>query len=268
MSNPAKAPGQQRHPEEATGLPPLWNKQTNVWYQWATEFCDYPGAAIGDHLGDLLRPADRVIDAGAGTGAFALWIAPRVQGVVAVDSQAACLAALGEAAAKAGLDNVATIAADWLDAAVEPADVTICAYAPGITRRRPGVLKLVAKTKRAGLILTPRLTITADNAVSQAARRLGVPRPSSCANGCREHGWLTGAGCDVDCRPIDHDLSQPVRDLDDAWAFFQYQTRAEDDLAPRAKKVLAELLQQRAGTWYIPIVRHSCLLTFRPANRA
>ena len=101
------------------------------------------GAAERDPLFARLRRATNrrstVLDVGAGPGRFSLALAPRVAGVVAVDSSSAMIALLTRRAKRLKLANVHGVVGPWPDAAadVAPASVSVCSY----------VLPLIADAK-------------------------------------------------------------------------------------------------------------------------
>ncbi len=80
---------------------------------------------------DLVLPAvdhgTTVLDVGAGAGRFAIPLAAAAGAVTAVDPTPALLALLREDAAAAGLTNLRIVESTWEDAAVEPADIVLCA---------------------------------------------------------------------------------------------------------------------------------------------
>src|SRR5229473_3370464 len=96
---------------------------------------------------------DTLLDVGAGTGRFAVRLAPQVRQVVAVDPSPAMLAELTRAAEKAGIRNVTTVEARWEDAQVAPAEVVICAHVVYPIRQiGPFIEKLDAHVGRDGLL--------------------------------------------------------------------------------------------------------------------
>jgi SAM-dependent methyltransferase len=72
--------------------------------------------------------ASSVIDAGAGTGRFALALAAGVAHVTAVDPSAAMLAMLRRDAERREITNVTAVEATWEDAGVAPADVAFSSF--------------------------------------------------------------------------------------------------------------------------------------------
>ena len=73
-------------------------------------------------------PADTAIDVGAGTGRFALALAPGVRHVTAIDPSAGMLAILRRDAEQAGARNVTAVRGTWEEAAPEVADVVFSAF--------------------------------------------------------------------------------------------------------------------------------------------
>ena len=99
------------------------------------------GTAERDPLFARLRRATNrrstVLDVGAGPGRFSLALAPRVAGVVAVDSSPAMIDIVARRARQLKLGNVQGVVGSWPDVQVAPASVSVCSY----------VLPLVADAK-------------------------------------------------------------------------------------------------------------------------
>ena len=133
----------------------------------------------------LRRAVDRhstVIDVGAGTGRFALALAPRVKSVVAVDPSRAMLGVLRRAARERGIGNVRCVESRWEDVAVdaagglEPADVVICSYVlPLIAEAEPFLAGMDAAGK--GRAFVSMNAMSADALVDPFWRHFhGAPR--------------------------------------------------------------------------------------------
>jgi SAM-dependent methyltransferase len=75
-----------------------------------------------------LRPTDRVLDIGAGTGRYLPTLAATVREVIAVEPSAAMRAELEQVIADKGLRNVSVLAERWPPAASISADVAISAH--------------------------------------------------------------------------------------------------------------------------------------------
>jgi len=70
-----------------------------------------------------------VLDVGAGTGRFALGLAPQVQRVIAVEPNSTMLSFLQRDAAQQGIDNIECVNMTWEEAPTDlRADVVICSH--------------------------------------------------------------------------------------------------------------------------------------------
>lgn len=76
-----------------------------------------------------IAPQDRVLDVGAGTGRFALALAPHVRQVTALEPNAAMLGYLRAEIEASGIENIVTMQSRWEDAPAElRADILICSH--------------------------------------------------------------------------------------------------------------------------------------------
>lgn len=97
----------------------------------------------------LAGDSSTAIDAGAGTGRYALALARGVRHVTAVDPSAAMLAVLRRGAEEHGVTNVTTVEARWEDADVAPADVAFSSFVVTLVpEARPFLEKLDAAARR------------------------------------------------------------------------------------------------------------------------
>jgi len=108
-----------------------WDKRVHEWHSHVTS-----GAAFEQVLSRLIaasapQPGDSCVDLGAGTGFVTMALAPLVSHVLAIDISPAMIAALTEAAADAGLENISTQVADLSDLRLRPAsaDLIVSSYA-------------------------------------------------------------------------------------------------------------------------------------------
>ncbi len=80
-------------------------------------------------LHQVVTPDASVLDVGAGTGRFALTLAPSVSHVTAVEPNAAMLDYLRQDAAEEGLTNISYVQTTWQDAPTNLyADIVVCSH--------------------------------------------------------------------------------------------------------------------------------------------
>ena len=131
----------------------------DFWDRRAERFRTYSLRLPEDDLGlRLLRRLtdleSTVLDVGAGAGRYARAIAPHVRRVVAVEPNGTLAAHLRTDAAADGLNNIEVVEARWEEAAVEPADVVLCAHVLYPHAEVEGFIrKLDAHARRTCLIL-------------------------------------------------------------------------------------------------------------------
>jgi SAM-dependent methyltransferase len=94
-------------------------------------------------LAELLRPADALVDIGAGIGRWTVPLARLVERVTALEPSPAMLALLRENTAPTG--NVTIVESTWLDAEVGPHDVALCSHA---MYSSPDLMAFVSKMER------------------------------------------------------------------------------------------------------------------------
>ena len=119
-----------------------------------------------------------VLDIGAGTGAWAAFLAPRAASVTAVERSPAMIARLRANLAARGVDNVRIVHGGWPDVAVEPHDYALCAHAVYWYPDLPAFVRRMSDATRSTCFLVlrdPRL----DGIMAEAARHIrGHPMDS------------------------------------------------------------------------------------------
>jgi len=126
----------------------------------ATRYAEAAANVTGDPLLARLRRATgsttTLLDVGAGTGRYALALAPKVAQVVAVDASRAMLGVLRRTARQQGLINIRCVESPWEDvglAAVASADVAVCSYVlPLVAEAKPFLAKIDAACRQRAFV--------------------------------------------------------------------------------------------------------------------
>lgn len=128
---------------------------------WSTGAATFPRASDGtepepvrDFLLAHIDATQTVLDVGAGTGRLALPLARVANSVVAVEPSAAMAAVLREEIVRWKVENIHLVPETWIDAAIKPADVVVCANVlTPIADLGPFAIKLDAYAQRACYIV-------------------------------------------------------------------------------------------------------------------
>ncbi len=124
---------------------------------------------LTDALVDMLRPADTVVDIGAGIGRWAIPLARAVESVTALEPSPAMLTVLRKNAA--ARTNITIVQGTWEDAEVGPHDVALCSHA---MYSSPDLAAFVAKMERVARRLCAMVlrVPSADGVIGQLALRV------------------------------------------------------------------------------------------------
>jgi len=124
------------------------------------------------------HPGETLLDIGAGTGAWTVFLAQYARSVTAVDPSPAMLDVLRENVAAAGLPHVAIREGGWPEVDVPPHDVVLCSHALYGVADFAAFVGRMAATARRRCYLLLRVP-TPDSVMAQAARHIwGQPYDS------------------------------------------------------------------------------------------
>lgn len=134
--------------------------------------------AIRDFVASRVDSATTVLDIGAGTGRWAIYLARRAHKVTAVEPSPAMLAVLKENLAAEGINNVEVIEGFWPEVSVEPHDISLCSHAMYFSKDLPAFVNRMAEVSRRACYLVLRVA-THDGVMAKASQRVwGHPHDS------------------------------------------------------------------------------------------
>ena len=135
-------------PERGSLSGAFWDRRADR-YAASVKAMDVGDDPFLRRLRRVTEPRSTVIDVGAGSGRFAVAIAPDARRVTAVDPSAAMLSILRRDARQAGVKNVKTVRGTWEEVDTPAADVVFSSFVLPLVRDAPAFLtKLDAKARR------------------------------------------------------------------------------------------------------------------------
>ncbi len=124
------------------------------------------------------HPGSSVVDIGAGTGAWAAFLAGHARRVTAVEASPAMVEVMKETLAAARVTNVEVVQASWPDVALEPHDVSLCSQAMYGFADFAAFVRSLERMTRRRCFLVMRAP-AADGVMAEVARRVwGHPHDS------------------------------------------------------------------------------------------
>lgn len=240
----------------------FWPPGSEVWYQDACDFLDYPEVPLGDTLRKILRPTDKVLDLGCGFGVTSRYMAQYCQQVYALDASAHAIRVLEDKIQNQGVANVKPVCAAFPTDALPLCDVVVVLYVNRLIHSLASAKEVWEATGREGIYLCNHVEVDS-GFVSEIPKRLGRKRKFfSCRNGCYVAGLLEALGAKVACEKVVHDFGQPVADMEDAARLLCRQTHLEEDCLPAIREMAVDYVETRRGRLYAPNVRTNCLIHF------
>lgn len=164
---------------ESDAHPDIWQAKARRYHEAVQQRWATPDSSRNFIAADLEQhPGDTVLDIGAGTGAWVVFLAQRARRVTALDPSPAMLSVLRQNVADAGLSNVSIVAGGWPETEVALHDVVLCSHALyGVADFAAFVRKMEATARRRCYILL-RIA-TPDGVMAQAAQHVwGQPHDS------------------------------------------------------------------------------------------
>src|SRR5579859_251847 len=125
-----------------------WNRRAQAFHRATKDTMSRD--PLFQRLSQIVQPQMSVLDVGAGTGRFALALAPLAQQVIAVEPNAAMLDHLRQDAAAQAITNISYISTTWQEAPADmQADILVCSHVLYPIRDiKPFLAKLQASTRQ------------------------------------------------------------------------------------------------------------------------
>ncbi len=248
--------------ETSDAMCALWDEDAEMWdKRWKAEECFTQRQALAM---DVL-PSDSVIDIGCGAGPLALFVAPRVQELVAFDCGEQMLAILRDNAHARGISNIQTIQGNWYEA--EPGrDFPVCDVA--ITRWSPAqgdILKFSRCARRYCYSVSScapafekdgfsRAGYWCRSTVDETMNR--TPRPCARKYGFNVHfNLLYDAGANPVINYIEEGFELIGDSKEAVFAQLAERFSAEDESSDTGRPTCLpfenKIMQRSDGTWYL-----------------
>ena len=161
------------------GGPDVWATKARDFHERTVRRWQTPDSSRA-LLAATLRanPGCTALDVGAGTGAWAAFLARHARAVTAVEPSSGMIEVMRGHLAAEGVTNVTIVQGAWPDVSVEPHDFTLCSHAMYGHPDLPGFLRRLIGCTRRVCFLVMRAP-TADGLMAEAARRVwGHPHDS------------------------------------------------------------------------------------------
>jgi FkbM family methyltransferase len=174
-----EAQARRHKPVASDTSPDVWRARARAYHEAVQQRWSQPDSSRDFIAADLREhPGETVLDIGAGTGAWTVFLAQIARQVTALDPSPAMLRVLRENVAEAALTNVTIVDGGWPEADVVPHDVVFCSHALyGVADFATAIQRIEAMARRRCYLLLRIVTL--DSVMAQAAQHIwGQPYDS------------------------------------------------------------------------------------------
>lgn len=247
-----------------------WNKKRVDWYNAALEHPKntYPKAFLNEikkYTGSLTNK--RVLDIGAGTGAFAIPLMEEGAYVTAIDSSPYMIQALVHRTEKLGLDNIDCILSPFHRVKTNNHHIAISAFSGGSTKTIEGIKKMMALTHGYAFIISSFEDQEENfkrDILYEMLKRPSHRRRTHKGTLAETLNMLERLEYDCDYKEIEYELSQYFYDYDKALDFFKdrYSIYEKDEIAI-LKEFLDEFLALEGEEYVFKNIKKSHMVAIK-----
>lgn len=175
----AEAHARAHQPERAAPAPDVWSARARAYHEMVQRRWEQPDSSRDFIAADLQQhPGETVVDIGAGTGAWTVFLAQFARQVTALDPSPAMLGVLRENVAARGFNNVAIVEGGWPSVTLPLHDVAFCSHALYSVPDFSAFVRKMEATARRRCYLLLRVFLP-NSVMAQAALRIwGQPYDS------------------------------------------------------------------------------------------
>jgi FkbM family methyltransferase len=166
------------------GRPKVDGKPDDVWRQRARRYDANVKSrwarpdSSREYIASQIDGQSSVLDIGAGTGSWTVFLAKQVGSVTAVDPSPAMIEVMSDNVAEEGLTNVEIVQGAWPEVTVEPHDFSLCSHAMYGHADLPAFVRAMEHATRQTCFMVLRVP-TMDGVMAEASRVIrGHPHDS------------------------------------------------------------------------------------------
>ena len=242
-----------------------WSENDIFFYYLGLKYSDYP-KKIWERIKKENRDFTSILDVGCGPGIFSLIAIEDNYKVQAVDINKNHLDALLNKSPKK--ENLTLIYSDWIDAAVEKADITICAYSlSGSISTQQGINKIIDNSKQAAYFISFVNPEKTDFLTAELFKKLSIAPKSYPSSNDNLEFLFNCSNDDVRIEKINYDFGIPYFDDIPSEKYIEFISKKTGiDDTELLKNHLENIVIERNGLRWLPNPKESLFITWKSRN--